>query len=86
MESFPCLKLLGDLGESDYSHSLRLCSCSAEQLFILELDGLLLMVLSRIGLDAIRCDSQLPDQTSDRKSPLIYTFNGLRFSRRGGQL
>jgi len=31
---------------------------------------------------AIRCDSQLPDQTSDRKSPLIYTFNGLRFSRR----
>jgi hypothetical protein len=32
--------------------------------------------------DAIRCDSQLPDQTTDRKSPLIYTFNGLRFSRR----
>lgn len=32
--------------------------------------------------DAIRCDSQLPDQTSDRKSPLIYTFNGLRYTRR----
>jgi hypothetical protein len=32
--------------------------------------------------DAIQCDNQLPDQTSNRKSPLIYTFNGMRFSRR----
>lgn len=33
--------------------------------------------------DAIRCDGRQPDQTAnDRKSQFIYTFNGLRFSRR----